>query len=89
VQPSTTLPSESRSVDIAYIDGEHAASCVAVDSLLVWPLVKPGGNIIWDDLGLTPGAGVELGLRYFLPMIEGRYEVLFRNWQLGIKKAGS
>jgi len=35
--------------DCAYIDGSHIAQCVLEDSVGVWPLVKPGGTVIWDD----------------------------------------
>jgi hypothetical protein len=36
-------------VDILYIDGAHDAVSICRDSSLFYPLVKPGGAIIWDD----------------------------------------
>lgn len=36
-------------VDILYIDGAHDAVSICRDSSLFYPLVKPGGAVIWDD----------------------------------------
>jgi hypothetical protein len=43
------LAEQQRRYDLAYIDGSHAPDDVAADSTGVWPLVEPGGVIIWDD----------------------------------------
>jgi len=39
--------------DFVYLDGSHVARCVLEDSVLAWPLVKPGGTVIWDDYDWT------------------------------------
>ena len=35
--------------DLIYIDGDHRRDNVMIDSLLAWPLLNPGGVMIWDD----------------------------------------
>lgn len=45
-----TLPyCHDNTIDICYIDADHRALCVLMDSVMVWPLMKVGGFIIWDD----------------------------------------
>jgi len=44
-----SLAEQGRRFDLAYIDGSHAPDDVAADSTSVWPLIEPGGVIIWDD----------------------------------------
>ena len=56
-----------QSVDIAYIDGGHHAPGPYLDSLLVWPLIRPGGIVIWDDhCRHLKMAGVFRGVQRFL-----------------------
>jgi len=40
---------QNRAFDVIYVDGSHARDDALMDSLLVWPLLKPDGIIIWDD----------------------------------------
>ena len=40
---------EHDTYDFAYIDGSHTAANVLADSVLVWPLLKSGAILIWDD----------------------------------------
>jgi predicted O-methyltransferase YrrM len=35
--------------DLIYIDGDHSAHQVMVDSILAWRRLRPGGIMIWDD----------------------------------------
>lgn len=74
-----------RRVDVAYIDGDHRADSVAEISGLVWPRVLPGGVVVWDDLPWGEGQ-VGVGVDRFLASIEGEYEPLFRNWQMGVRR---
>lgn len=50
---------EPETFDVVYIDGDHYPSGVIVDAVLSWPLVKPGGHLLFDDyvyeLGGHPG----------------------------------
>jgi predicted O-methyltransferase YrrM len=36
-------------LDFVYVDGSHDAADVLADAVLVWPLVKPGGLVCFDD----------------------------------------
>lgn len=46
--PSLYALSASR-FDLIYIDGDHRRDQVMIDSLMAWPLLNPGGVMIWDD----------------------------------------
>jgi predicted O-methyltransferase YrrM len=35
--------------DLAFIDGSHIAQDVLTDGLLLWPYIKPGGYVVFDD----------------------------------------
>jgi len=35
--------------EFIYIDGAHDADDVLSDSVLAWPLLSPGGVMVWDD----------------------------------------
>ncbi len=43
------LGRERRAYDVIYIDGSHLHDDILIDSLLAWPLLKPGGLMMWDD----------------------------------------
>ena len=45
------LLKEGFSFDFCYIDASHAAEDVLRDAVLAWPLIKPGGLIVFDDYG--------------------------------------
>jgi hypothetical protein len=61
IQPEWFLPEDFGKpvYDFVYIDGSHLASDVLSDSVLSWPLLKPGGTLIWDDYRWCE-AGMEL-----------------------------
>jgi predicted O-methyltransferase YrrM len=44
-----TLVSGGAQFDFIYIDGSHQAKDVLTDSCLAWPLLRPGGFMVWDD----------------------------------------
>lgn len=82
-------PLASVSLDIAYIDGDHRyAGCLA-DTRLVWPLVKPGGIVIWDDVNMArrgPGKrDVRRAVDEFLDGNEG-WQLLYECQQLAVRK---
>jgi len=76
------------SFGLVYIDGGHERDEVAADSRNVWPLVAPGGLVIWDDCWTKfqppPDNPVLQAVEAFLP--GKRYEVLFRGVQYGVRK---
>lgn len=75
--------------DVVYIDGDHELPGVMDDTVAVWPLVKTGGIVIWDDyIG-----GKRYGPRRFqirdaiAPfLLNHPHEVLWVSRQLGVLK---
>lgn len=49
VDALSTLLSGGAWFDFVYIDGSHQAKDVLTDSCLAWPLLRPGGFMVWDD----------------------------------------
>jgi Methyltransferase domain len=55
--------------DFIYIDGDHSEDQVMVDSCLAWPLLRPGGVMVWDDfIDQGGGLSVERAVRKFLEL---------------------
>ena len=76
--------------DFIYIDGSHLASDTLEDAVLVFPLLKKGGIMIFDDY--TWGQGLDIyqrpcfGVDAFVNVYGNQLIVLERNSQLIIKK---
>jgi predicted O-methyltransferase YrrM len=79
--------------DIIYIDADHKASSVLEDAILAFPLLKPGGVMIFDDYSLIhvnhtprdidfPKIGIDSFCHIFMDEIE---EILV-TYQLAILK---
>jgi predicted O-methyltransferase YrrM len=45
--------------DFVYVDGDHTASAVLEDAVLAWPMLKPGGHMVFDDYEWD-GGGIDL-----------------------------
>ena len=77
--------------DFIYIDGSHTAPNVLQDSVLCWPILKPGGILIWDDYEWK-WAGKELldepmiAIDAFLMCFFGQYRMLHRGYQVAVEK---
>ena len=76
--------------DVAYIDGSHYTCDVLSDAILTFPLVKPGGLIIFDDYE-WPGhkgtlANPKLGINAFVACYEDKVDVVSVGYQLIVKK---
>lgn len=84
----------AESFDVVYVDGDHRALNVLTDSVLMWPLLKVGGICIWDDYGWRRAVWKRAArherprdaIDAFLSAIRGKCEVLFRNYQVGVRK---
>jgi predicted O-methyltransferase YrrM len=79
-----------RQFDLAYIDGSHLAADVYSDATLTWPMMQPGGIVIFDDYEWNMQAEEwerpKLGIDAFLATLGGHCEVLDRGYQLVIGK---
>jgi SAM-dependent methyltransferase len=78
--------------DLIYIDGSHAGLDVIQDAAESWRLVKPGGIVVFDDYenAVFPDSFSLAGkpaIDAFLDMIDGRYELLFKDWQVAIRRS--
>ena len=87
------LAGERGHYDLVYVDGSHLALDVIVDASLSWPLMAPGGVVIFDDyvwmkLGddtLTrPGPAIDA----FVHLVESHSELMFRAGQVAVRKRG-
>jgi hypothetical protein len=78
--------------DFAYIDASHTAYGTLEDAILIHPLIKKGGIIIFDDYGWKdpnrPSVtdSPELGISCFVNVFADFYDVIFVGYQVGIVK---
>ncbi len=84
------------SFDLVYVDGAHNVAEVMFDALLVWPLLREGGSLIFDDyaLGRELRGGLSarapgLAINAFLTLVPGEFELLHSGWQLSLRKTRS
>lgn len=84
------LAAGGRQFDLAYIDGSHRRDDVMADSIHVWPLVPPGGIVIWDDYTWAPDAPPEErpqpAIDAFLKAHDGRYRLLAKGLQVIVRR---
>jgi predicted O-methyltransferase YrrM len=79
--------------DLIYIDGDHSRAAVLVDSFLSWPLLRPGGVLIWDDYALRlttkpPEERPQQAIDLFLSWYENELRILHKDFQVIVEKAG-
>jgi predicted O-methyltransferase YrrM len=77
--------------DFIYIDGSHVAGDVLMDACLSWPILKPGGIMIFDDYEWNrhpedPTQNPKMGINAFLALIEEQVVVLHKGYQVIISK---
>lgn len=83
----------NHALDFSYLDGSKEARDFLVCAALVWPRMKPGGIVIFDDYGWGPqngnrwdGLPPKPGIDAFLHLWAGQYELLQKEWQVVIRK---
>jgi predicted O-methyltransferase YrrM len=73
-----------------YIDGAHDARTTLSDACMAWGILDKGGVMLFDDYewqhGETEQEKPKLAVDCFLETFKGKYEILFKNYQLGVKK---
>lgn len=79
---------DGRVFDVVYIDGDHEAKSVIEDFVLAWPLVAVGGVVIFDDYEWTdtPLLPPRPAIDALLHIYGSRIEVLYKGWQVIVKK---
>jgi predicted O-methyltransferase YrrM len=81
-----------KTFDLAYIDGGHTAYGTLEDAILIHPLIKNNGLIIFDDYGwkdpadLSPQNSPELAINVFYNVFENQYDVIHQGWQVILRK---
>jgi Methyltransferase domain len=81
------------SVDFVYVDGSHMILDVLQDAAMCWRLLRPRGILVFDDYEHTlfpDSFGMSAGpaIRAFLSLISGEHELLFKDWQVALRKGG-
>lgn len=77
---------ENGSVDFVYIDGDHSPEQVYKDAVNMFPKMKKGSILLFDDYEWEMnGMKTKLGIDRFLAEYAGRVELLVKHWQLGIR----
>jgi predicted O-methyltransferase YrrM len=78
-----------RRFDIVYVDGSHHAADVYSDGALAWPMIMPGGLLVFDDYEWDPMSNnprPKLGIDAFLAAFAGQYHEVLRGYQIIISK---
>jgi tetratricopeptide (TPR) repeat protein len=82
---------EPEAYDLIYIDGNHLADHARQDAVLSWPLLKPGGLLIFDDYEWSdanyPGQETKVGIDAFIASVRPQIEILHQDYQLIARKA--
>jgi predicted O-methyltransferase YrrM len=78
--------------DFIYIDGDHRSWAVLEDAVLSWPLLKPGGILVFDDYGdhnlgnHQPDELPYIGIDAFLQAYKTQYDILLIGYQVAVRK---
>ena len=76
--------------DFVYIDGDHSPDQVYKDAVNMFDKMKDGGVILFDDyLWEMNGIVTKIGVDKFLEEYKGKYELLFSEFQLAIRRTFS
>jgi predicted O-methyltransferase YrrM len=79
------------SFDIIYVDASHTADNVMSDTMLSWPLLKPGGLLIFDDYLLDAKLQPEefrpqVAVDAFITAYRNHIEIVHRGYQVIARK---
>ena len=86
--PSSSPSSDGIAVfDLVFIDGGHKSDEVLQDAVLCWPLLKPGGVMVFDDYG-GRASKTRKGIDAFLSAYEPLLTVVWSSYILFVTKNG-
>jgi predicted O-methyltransferase YrrM len=87
------LIAAGRGFDVALIDGSHHSADVLADAAMTWPMIRPGGIVIFDDYEWGFEAPEiekpKLGIDAFLATHAQDCVELHRGYQVIVRKAGA
>jgi predicted O-methyltransferase YrrM len=76
--------------DLIYIDGSHRAPDVLFDAVFAWPLLAPGGMMIFDDYEWKPelhsAERPKPAIDRFMEMFQDELEVVDIGFQVLVRK---
>jgi hypothetical protein len=76
--------------DFIYIDGDHTAQGVLEDAIDAHRRLKVGGILGFDDYQWRSGKGAlhdpQLAIDVFGLVYQEKYEIMFSNWQVWLRK---
>ena len=83
----------AESFDFVYVDGSHMILDVLQDAAMCWRLVRPRGILVFDDYehALFPDSfdmSAGPAISAFLSLLSGKYELMFKDWQVALRKEG-
>ena len=73
------------SFDFIYVDGDHKKEYVLQDAVLVWPLLKVGGSLTFDDYHFED---VRVAVAAFRAVYQEHLHVVSQGAQLTVRKTG-
>jgi predicted O-methyltransferase YrrM len=77
---------DDKSIDFCYIDGDHSPEQVYKDIVNMFGKMKSGGIVLFDDyLWNINGIQTKLGIDRFLNEYKGKFELIFKNYQLALR----
>ena len=77
------------SFDIIYIDGDHKSASVLEDAIIAFPLLKPGGHLIFDDYTWGKIESIDachIGINCFLTCYRPFFDFVGMGNQVCIRK---
>jgi predicted O-methyltransferase YrrM len=86
---------DAEQFDLVFVDGSDLALDVLVDAALSWQLLAPGGYLIFDNYGWRSPLGEDPlfhpapAVDAFLDLVRNHSEVLFRENEVILRRAGS
>ena len=76
--------------DFIYIDGDHHAASVLEDAVLAFPLLKPGGVLIFDDYEWTTMEHEiqrpKIAIDAFVNIYQNKLNIVHRGYQVVVQK---
>jgi predicted O-methyltransferase YrrM len=76
--------------DIIYVDGDHSAPSVLQDAVLSFPLLKPGGVLVFDDYLWQGQPDIldrpKIAVDAFIHIFQQKLQILATAWQFIVKK---
>lgn len=83
-----TMPADR--YDLIYIDGGHDAQTVLFDAVLSWPLLRPGGLVMFDDYEWSPERPPherpQISIDVFMAIFAAEMAVVHHGYQVIARK---